>query len=67
MSETIGLCNIGHIKFRNPKEEMGQHKESDQKRVAIRICPKCAKAFYALEIENATCCFCGTPVAETST
>jgi hypothetical protein len=43
---------------------MGQTKEPDKRKVSIRICPKCAKAFYALESECATCCFCGTPVAE---
>lgn len=43
---------------------MGQTKEPDQNKVSMRICPKCAKAFYALESECATCYFCGTPVAE---
>lgn len=43
---------------------MGQIKEYDQSLIAVRICPTCAKAFFALENEIATCDFCGTPITE---
>lgn len=45
---------------------MGQTRETDRNRVAIRICPKCAKAFFALESEDAVCVFCGMAAAGTS-
>lgn len=43
---------------------MGQLKEFDENKVAIRVCPKCERAFYALGAESATCTFCGAPVTE---
>jgi len=45
---------------------MGQIRETERNRVAIRICPICAKAFFALESEDAVCGFCGTRAAGTS-
>lgn len=59
LPETAGVCNISHTKSIDPKEEMGRKKEPEQNRVAIRICPECAKAFLALESEDAACGFCG--------
>lgn len=43
---------------------MGHKKESGQDRADVRVCPKCAKAFFTLDDECATCCFCETPVNE---
>lgn len=43
---------------------MGQFSEFDGDRVAIRVCPRCEKAFYALGTQGATCSFCGKPVTE---
>ncbi len=44
---------------------MGQTRETEEHCAAIRICPICAKAFFALESENAVCGFCGTHMAGT--
>lgn len=43
---------------------MGQLKDLDHNKVAIRICPNCKRAFYSLGGEDAVCSFCGTPVTE---
>lgn len=43
---------------------MGQFKEAEENKVAIRVCPKCARAFYALGGGSVACTFCGAPVAE---
>lgn len=55
---------MGHSKFRVPEKQMGQFKDAEEKKVTIRVCPKCARAFYALGGDRVACTFCGTPVAE---
>lgn len=43
---------------------MGQYKDLDQNKVAIRVCPQCERAFYSLDEDDAACTYCGTPVTE---
>lgn len=43
---------------------MAQFKDHNDNRVAIRVCPKCARAFYALGGDSVACTFCGTPVID---
>jgi ribosomal protein S27E len=43
---------------------MGQLKDFEEKKVAIRVCPNCARAFYALGGDSVTCTFCGTSFVE---
>jgi len=46
---------------------MGQFKDLDKNKVFIRVCPKCARAFYAFGSDSVACTFCGVPVAERRT
>lgn len=45
---------------------MGHFKDKDfeENKVAIRVCPKCARAFYALGEDSVACTFCGAPVVD---
>lgn len=43
---------------------MGQFKDTDENKVSIRVCPKCARAFYALGGGSVACTFCAAPVVE---
>lgn len=43
---------------------MGHFKDLDQNKVAIRVCPKCERAFFSLDAEDAACTFCGAQVTE---
>jgi len=43
---------------------MAQFNDCQDNKVAIRVCPKCARAFYALGGDSVACNFCGAPVVD---
>lgn len=43
---------------------MASSSNRNDNKVAIRVCPECERAFYALDEESAVCTFCGIPVVD---